>query len=138
MALTVVSMEELKLQVLLEPERTGETIAELCARHGISRASFYRYRRRYLEEGLAGLEPRSRRPRFSPAQIEPALEARIVELRKRHRPRGHTPDPRRAQAGRDRAAGGGDDPPRASAQPPGRPPAAPAGEGGQALRARGL
>jgi transposase InsO family protein len=85
MALTVVSMEELKLQVLLEPERTGETIAEVCARHGISRASFYRYRRRYREEGPAGLEPRSRRPRFSPAQIEPALEARIVELRKRHR-----------------------------------------------------
>jgi transposase-like protein len=58
MALKVVSMEELKLQVLLEPERTGESVAELCARHGISRASFYRYRRRYLEEGAAGLEPR--------------------------------------------------------------------------------
>jgi transposase InsO family protein len=84
-ALQVVSMEELKLKVLLEPERTGETIAEVCARHGISRASYYRYRRRYLEEGLAGLEPRSRRPRFSPAQIDARLEARIVELRKRHR-----------------------------------------------------
>jgi transposase InsO family protein len=84
MALKVVSMEELKLEVLLEPERTGETVAEVCARHGISRASFYRYRGRYLEEGAAGLTPRSRRPRSSPAQIEPALEARIVELRRRH------------------------------------------------------
>jgi transposase InsO family protein len=84
MALRVVSMEELKLEVLLEPERTGETVAEVCARHGISRASFYRYRRRYLEEGVAGLEPRSRRPRSWPAQIEPVLEARIVELRRRH------------------------------------------------------
>ena len=77
MALQVVSMEELKLGVLLEPERTGETVAEVCERHGISRASFYRYRRRYLEEGVAGLTPRSRRPRSSPAQIEPTLEARI-------------------------------------------------------------
>jgi transposase InsO family protein len=85
MALKVVSMNELKLQVLLEPERTGESIAEVCARHGISRASFYRYRRRYLEQGTAGLEPRSRRPRSSPAQIDPALEARIIELRTRHR-----------------------------------------------------
>jgi transposase InsO family protein len=83
-ALKVVSMEELKLQVLLEPERTGETIAEVCARHGVSRASFYRYRRRYLEEGVDGLAPRSRRPRSSPAKIEPFLEARIVELRRRH------------------------------------------------------
>jgi transposase InsO family protein len=85
MALRVVSMEELKLEVLLEPDRTGETVGEVCARHGISRASYYRYRRRYLDEGVAGLEPRSRRPRSSPAQIEPALEARIVELRRRHR-----------------------------------------------------
>lgn len=85
MALKVVSMEELKLKVLLEPDRSGETVAEVCARHGISRASFYRYRRRYLEEGVAGLTPRSRRPRSSPAQIEPLLEARIVELRRRHR-----------------------------------------------------
>jgi transposase InsO family protein len=85
MALKVVSMEELKLEVLLEPDRTGETVAEVCERHGISRASFYRYRRRYLEEGVAGLTPRSRRPRSSPAQIEPALEARIVELRRRQR-----------------------------------------------------
>jgi transposase len=84
MALKVVSMEELKLEVLLEPERTGETVAEVCARHGISRASFYRYRRRYREEGVAGLEPRSRRPRSSPAQIEPSLEAQIAELRRRH------------------------------------------------------
>jgi transposase InsO family protein len=85
MALKVVSMEELKLQVLLEPKRTGETVAEVCARHGISRASCYRYRGRYLEEGAAGLAPRSRRPRVSPAQIEPTLEAQIVELRRRHR-----------------------------------------------------
>jgi transposase InsO family protein len=87
--LKVVSMEELKLEVLLEPERTGETVAEVCARHGISRASFYRYRRRYREEGVAGLEPRSRRPRSSPAQIEPSLEAQIVELRRRHPRWGH-------------------------------------------------
>jgi transposase InsO family protein len=84
MALKVVSMEELKLKVVLEPERTGETVAEVCARHGISRASFYRYRRRYRAEGVAGLEPRSRRPRVSPGQIESVLEARIVELRRRH------------------------------------------------------
>lgn len=67
MALKVVSMEELKLEVLLEPGRSGETVAEVCTRHGISRASYYRYRRRYLEEGAAGLTPRSRRPRSSPA-----------------------------------------------------------------------
>ena len=62
MALQAVSMDELKLQVLQEPVRTGDTVAEVCRRRGISRETFYLYRRRYLEEGVAGLEPRSTRP----------------------------------------------------------------------------
>lgn len=41
MALQVVSMEELKLQVLYEPGRTGETVDEVCRRRGISRQTFY-------------------------------------------------------------------------------------------------
>ena len=84
MALEVVSMEELKLAVLVEPERTGASVAEVCRRRGISRASYYRYRRRYLEEGVDGLEPRSRRPRSSPGQIDAELEVGIVSMRKRH------------------------------------------------------
>jgi len=84
MALKVVSMEELRLQVLLEPERTGESVSEVCARRGISRASFYRYRRRFLTEGAEGLEPRTRRPRSSPARITASLEVEICTLRCRH------------------------------------------------------
>jgi transposase InsO family protein len=84
MALRVVSMEELKLEVLLEPERTGSSVAEVCRRRGISRASYYRYLRRYLEEGVDGLEPRSRRPGSSPGKIDADLEVEIVRLRKRH------------------------------------------------------
>lgn len=77
-------MEELRLQVLLEPERTGDSVAEVCRRHGIARETFYVYRRRYLAEGLAGLEPRSRRHRSSPAQIAPEREAEICRLRQEH------------------------------------------------------
>lgn len=84
MALRVVSMDELKLQVLTEPGRTGESVAEVCRRRGISRETFYVYQRRYLEEGPAGLEARSRKPRVSPAQIDAALEAEICTLRRRH------------------------------------------------------
>jgi transposase-like protein len=60
MALRVVSMEELKLHVLQEPARTGETVAEVCRRRGISRETYYLYVRRFSEEGIAGLAPRSR------------------------------------------------------------------------------
>jgi transposase-like protein len=49
-------MAELRLDVLLAVERTGATVAEVCRRHGISRDTYYRYRRRYLDQGLEGLE----------------------------------------------------------------------------------
>jgi hypothetical protein len=63
MALEVASMEELRLEVLLEPERTGESVADVSERRG---TSFCRYQRRF-EEGAEGLEPRSCKPRTSPA-----------------------------------------------------------------------
>jgi transposase InsO family protein len=75
---------ELKLGVLSESERSGETVAEVCRRQGISRASYYRYRRRYLAEGMVGLEERSRRPLGSPRQIDAGLELAICGLRTRH------------------------------------------------------
>lgn len=82
--LKVVTMAELRLEVLFEPERTGETVADVCRRYGISRDTYYRYRRRYLAEGLEGLEDRSRRPNTSPNQLPAELEVRIVELRRAH------------------------------------------------------
>lgn len=81
MALKVVTMAELRLEVLLEAERTGVTVTEMCRRYGISRQTYYRYRRRYLQEGLAGLEDRSRRPLEPANQIPAELELQIVEMR---------------------------------------------------------
>ena len=75
--LKVVTMAELRLDVLTEPLRTGEIVADVCRRYGISRDTYYRYRRRYLTEGLDGLEDQSRRPTTSPAQIPAEAEIRI-------------------------------------------------------------
>ncbi|MDH3295247.1 MAG: helix-turn-helix domain-containing protein, partial [Acidimicrobiia bacterium] len=77
-------MAELRFDVLTEPLRSGETVADVCRRYGISRDTYYRYRRRYLTEGLAGLEDQSRRPDTSPARIPAELEIRIVEMRRDH------------------------------------------------------
>lgn len=83
MALKVVSMEEPKLELLSEPERTGDSVAEVCRRRGISRETFYLYRRRYELEGTAGLAPRSRRPLSHPGRIPAVLEVEICVLRQR-------------------------------------------------------
>lgn len=52
-----------------------------CASLGISRDTFYRYRRRFAAGGLEGLLPRSRRPRSHPGQTPAGLEAVIVAKR---------------------------------------------------------
>jgi transposase-like protein len=85
--LKVVTMAGLRFDVLFEPKRTGETVADVCRRYGISRDTYYRYRRRYLAEGVKGLEDRSRKPRTSPFQIPAELELRIVEMRTARRSR---------------------------------------------------
>jgi transposase len=106
-ALRVRTMAEIRLEVLLEPERTGASVAEVCRRHGISRDTYYRYRRRYVEEGLEGLEDRTRTPRRCPAQIDSELEIDICRMRKDH-PRWGA---RRIRAELER---GGIDPPAVS------------------------
>jgi len=82
--LKVVTMAELRFEVLFEPARTEETVADVCRRYGICRDTYYRYRRRYLTEGIEGLEHRPRKPKTSPAQIPTDVELRIVEMRTTH------------------------------------------------------
>src|SRR5205823_1875082 len=84
MALRVMSMAEIRLEVLLEAARSGETVAEVCRRHGISRETYYVYLRRYQAEGVEGLEPRSRQPQHQPARMASETELEICRLRKDH------------------------------------------------------
>jgi transposase InsO family protein len=57
-------------------------VSAVCALHGLSRKTFYKWVARYRAEGMAGLEERSRRPRSSPKQICADIEDHIVRLRK--------------------------------------------------------
>jgi transposase InsO family protein len=81
MAQKVVAMET-KLRAVLAGGFDGLNVVELCAQLGISRQTFYKYRRRWDAEGPAGLVERSRRPRRSPGLIAADLEDEIVRLRK--------------------------------------------------------
>jgi transposase InsO family protein len=62
--------------------RTGRSIAELAAAHGVHRSWLYKLLARWRREGEAGLEPRSRRPLHSPARIADRWEDAVVALRK--------------------------------------------------------
>ena len=73
---------ETKLRAVMAAGFGGVTVSALCAELGISRQSFYKYRRRWEAEGPAGLVERSRRPAWSPALMSVELEEEIVRLRK--------------------------------------------------------
>lgn len=75
---------EQRLAVLQEPEWSRRSVREVCDRHGISPDTFYAWKRRYDAQGLEGLVPVSRRPQRSPRQLDPAVEDRILKLRKDH------------------------------------------------------
>jgi transposase InsO family protein len=83
-ALKVVNMAEMRREIVLEAQQGSETITQICARYGISRETFYRYRRRYLAHGIDGLEDRSRQPNHSPNRMDPQIEIKICTLRKSH------------------------------------------------------
>jgi len=67
--------------LLCQRIEAGWPVAHAAAGMGISRDRAYVWWRRYQEEGMAGLEDRSSRPRRCPTQTRPAMERRIVTLR---------------------------------------------------------
>ena len=77
------SVVEQRYRAVLEV-RAGVSVVEVAERYGVRRETVHRWLRRFAEEGLAGLEDRSHRPREHPWRLPAELEARICELRRRH------------------------------------------------------
>lgn len=60
------------------------TMTELCDSFGISRKTGYKWAERYVREGVAGLEDRSRAPKRCPHATEARCVEALVEERRRH------------------------------------------------------
>lgn len=65
-------LQNWRLKVLEEAAARGN-VAKTCRHYGISRKIFYRWRRRYEAEGLAGLRDRSHVPRHCPRMTDPEI-----------------------------------------------------------------
>jgi transposase InsO family protein len=63
----------------------GWPVAHAAEAVGVSRATAYKWLRRYRAEGESGLLDRSSRPHRSPRHLAPGLEAAIIEARVRRR-----------------------------------------------------
>lgn len=67
---------------LIARVQAGRPVAHVAAEMGISRATAYKWWRRWRHEGDAGLTDRSSRPHRSPAQTPRRTERRIEQLRR--------------------------------------------------------
>jgi len=64
--------------------RDALAITELCDHYGVSRKTGYKWIERFLRQGPAGLEERSRRPRRSPNETAEEIVTAILDARRRH------------------------------------------------------
>jgi transposase InsO family protein len=60
------------------------TVAELCHRFGISRKTGYKWLARFHQEGVHGLQDRSRAPQSCPHRTSKKVETALVQARERH------------------------------------------------------
>jgi len=70
---------------LIERIEGGRPAAHVAQEMGISRATAYKWWRRWQQEGPGGLLDRSSRPHRSPRRTSPRLERRIEALRRREK-----------------------------------------------------
>ncbi len=73
-----------RTEFVLRAMRNVESFGELCLEYGISRKTGYKWKQRFVEEGLAGLGDQSRRPTKSPNEVAEAMVCQIVKLRVAH------------------------------------------------------
>jgi transposase InsO family protein len=79
-ALSVIEQRYRAVMAVLD----GVAVTGVAAEVGVSRQSVHAWVQRYRSAGLAGLVDRSQRPRRSPRQAAPELEARVCDLRRTH------------------------------------------------------
>lgn len=82
--LVELGLVEQRYQAVLEVINDGATVTDVARRNGVSRQTVHVWLRAYAAHGLAGLVARSSRPASCPHQMPPAVEARIVEMRRAH------------------------------------------------------
>jgi transposase len=73
---------ENRFNLIHEKGWTGETVSNICKRHGTSRKSYYKWKNRYKEKGIEGLSDLSRRPHnIKHEKITSEVEETVLDLR---------------------------------------------------------
>jgi transposase len=73
-----------RFKVLRQAEERARNVAWTCRHFGISRKTFYKWKRRFAEHGDAGLCDRARTPHRSPRATPPDIVSKLLYLRQHY------------------------------------------------------
>ena len=77
---------ENRYRMIIEPERSGKTVSDVCIAFGVSRETWYKWKRRYDAYGIDGLKNQSRKPHnIKNLKVTEELEKLVLELRLNNR-----------------------------------------------------
>jgi transposase InsO family protein len=82
--LVELGLVEQRYQAVLEVLNDGATVTDVARRYGVARQTVHVWLAAYADHGLRGLADRSSKPLSCPHQMDPVIEARIVEMRHEH------------------------------------------------------
>jgi len=91
-----------RTEFALRAVQSGESFRHLCREYGISAKTGYKWRERFLQSGLDGLQDLSRRPQSSPRELAEGVVCEMVRLKQAHRAWG----PKKIRAIYQRVHGG--------------------------------
>jgi len=75
------NVQEQRVEFVVAASRKEKSLTELCAEFNISRPTGYNWLKRYRDNGIQGVQERSRRPNHSRQRTASGLEERVVALR---------------------------------------------------------
>ena len=77
---------ENRYRMIIESERSGKTVSDVCIAFGVSRETWYKWKRRYDTYGIDGLKNQSRKPHnIKNLKVTEELEKLVLELRLNNR-----------------------------------------------------
>jgi transposase InsO family protein len=77
-------VREQRVQFVVAAARQEKSLSALCKEFGVSRPTGCLWLKRYLQQGVAGIAERSRRPWHIPRLTSAELEDKVTELRSRY------------------------------------------------------
>ncbi len=73
-----------RLAMIRYCQEVSGNVAKTCRHYGVSRPTYYKWLRRYEEDGIEGLRDTSRRPHTSPNATRTEVVGKIIYLRRHY------------------------------------------------------